>query len=310
MTESVLTTEQQLASIWALGGLTWKQLARNVWKEMNDDNVFGRASELAYNFLLSIFPLFLFLLALFGIFASHGTQLRANLFFYLSQALPPAAFQIISQTIEEVTKNTGGGKLTFGLALALWSASGGMTTMISVLNEAYGVRESRSWLRVHLVAVGLTAAISVLVVSALLLILLGGWLAPLIGAKLGMGALFVVGWKIVQYLSALAFILVSFAVIYYFAPDLREQHWYWITPGSLVGVALWITASFGFRLYLHFFNTYSKTYGSIGAVIILLLWFYITGLAFLIGGEANSEIEHAAAERGHPEAKLEGRKAA
>jgi membrane protein len=90
----------------------------------------------------------------------------------------------------------------------------------------------------------------------------------------------------------------------------KERHWYWITPGSVVGVVLWVGASAALRGYLHFFNSYSKTYGSLGAVIILMLWFYVTGLALLIGGEINSTIEHAAAEHGHPEAKQEGRKAA
>src|SRR5581483_1571097 len=162
MTKSMLNTDQQIASIWQLGGLSKRDLAKRVWQQINEDNVLGRASELAYNFLLSIFPLLLFLLALFGLFASRGTELKSNLFFHLSQVLPPAAYQLVTKTITEVANNTGSGKLTFGLLFALWSASGGMTTMISVLDEAYGVRESRSWIKVHLVAIGLTIAISVL----------------------------------------------------------------------------------------------------------------------------------------------------
>ncbi|HSS98838.1 MAG TPA: YihY/virulence factor BrkB family protein, partial [Terriglobales bacterium] len=116
--------------------------------------------------------------------------------------------------------------------------------------------------------------------------------------------------KILVWFVALIFVVVSFSLVYYFAPDLKEQHWYWITPGSVIGVLLWLLASFAFRGYLHFFNSYSKTYGSLGAVIILLLWFYVAGLTFLLGGEINAEIEHAAAERGHPEAKAEGEKKA
>jgi membrane protein len=108
----------------------------------------------------------------------------------------------------------------------------------------------------------------------------------------------------------MALVVGSFSLVYYFAPDLKEQHWYWITPGSIVGVLLWLLAPFAFRAYLHFFNSYSKTYGSLGAVIILLLWFYVAGMTFLLGGEINAEIEHAAADRGHPEAKAEGEKKA
>jgi membrane protein len=106
----------------------------------------------------------------------------------------------------------------------------------------------------------------------------------------------------------LAFLFIGFAMIYYWAPDLRDQDWRWVTPGSLVAVVLWLLVSVGFRLYLHYFNSYSKTYGSLGAVIILMLWFYFTGAAILIGGEVNSDIEAEAAREGLPEAKGRGEK--
>jgi membrane protein len=194
--------------------------------------------------------------------------------------------------------------------LALWAGAGGTTSLISGLNAAYHVRDSRPWYKVRLIAVGLTLAISVLVVAALFIVIAGGNVTELIGAKLALGKVTVIAWKILQWPGALSFIILTFALIYYFGPDLEEQHWYWITPGSLVGVLLWLAASFGIRVYLHFCNNYSKSYGSLGAVIILLLWFYVTGLAFLIGGEINSAIEHAAAERRHPEADARRKKAA
>jgi membrane protein len=215
----------------------------------------------------------LFLVSLFGLFASRGTQLKSSLFFYFSQVLPQAAYDLVTKTIEEVTRNASGGKSTRGLFLALWSASGGMTTLMSVLDTAYHVRESRSWLTVHAITLGLTVAISALVISALFLVLAGDHLAWLVSAKLHMGSAFVIDCLFLNH---------------YFGPDLEEQHWYWITPGSLVGVFLWLAASSGLRIYLHFFNSYSKTYRSLGAVIILLLWFYLTGLAILVGGEVNA----------------------
>jgi membrane protein len=181
---------------------------------------------------------------------------------------------------------------------------------MSGLNAAYHVHDARSYAKAKLIAIALTITISILVFAAMLIVLYGGNIAELVGSKVGLGAFTVMAWKVVQWPVALAFLIVSYALIYYFGPDLKEQHWYWITPGALVGVILWLVASVAFRVYLHFFNTYSKSYGSLGAVIILLLWFYVTGFAFLIGGEINSEIEHAAAERGHPEAKPEGKKAA
>jgi membrane protein len=310
MTDSVLSTKEQVESIWNLGGLTSKQLAKRVFAEIDHDDLLGRASELAYNFLVAVFPMLLFLVSLFGIFAAQRSELQDRLFYYLAQVLPPAAFQLISKTLQEVIRNSGGGKVTLGLVLALWAGAGGMTSLISGLNAAYHIRDARRWYKVRAIAVGLTLAISILVIAALFIVIAGGNVAELVGAKLALGKVTVIAWKVIQWPVALSFIIMAFALIYYFGPDLKEQHWYWITPGSLVGVLLWLAASFAIRGYLHFFNNYSKTYGSLGAVIILLLWFYVTGLAFLTGGEINSEIEHAAADRGHPEAKAEGKKAA
>src|SRR4029078_10975603 len=113
---------------------------------------------------------------------------------------------------------------------------------------------------------------------------------------------------ILQWPIALAFMLLSFALIYYFAPDLHDQDWKWITPGATTGVALWLLISFAFKGYLHFFDSYSKTYGSLGAVIVLMLWLYLTGLAVLVCGEINAEIENAAARKGAADAKRKATK--
>ena len=310
ITESRLSTKQQIESIWKLGGITLKQLGRRVISEIGDDDLVSRASDLAYNFLLAAFPMLLFLISLFGLFASQSRHLQDSLFFYLSQVLPPAAFTLVERTLREIISSSGSGKLAFGLVFAIWAGSGGMSSLMSGLNIAYGVRDSRSWIKVRLRAIALTIAISILITLALLIVLYGGVVAEFVGAELNLADLAVTGWKIGEWLIALAFVILAFALIYYYGPDLKEQHWYWITPGSLAGVILWLIVSSAFRAYLHFFNSYSRTYGSLGAVIILLFWFYVTGFAFLIGGEINSEIEHAAAAHGHPEAKPEGRKAA
>jgi membrane protein len=308
MATSQLTTAEQLQSIWELGGLRAKELAKRVWNGINDDDLFGLASELAYSYLLAIFPLLLFLLSLFGLFASRGSLLRGNLLFYLQQMLPPAGYQVVVKTILEVSQNTGTGKITFGILLALFTASGGMSAMISGLNGAYAVRDTRSWIKVKAISVALTVSLATLVLMAMVLVLVGGWFATTVGSYLHLGIIAVVGWKVLQWFAALFFITVAFSLIYYFGPNVKEQHWYWVTPGSVIGVLLWLAASFAFRAYLHFFNSYSKTYGSLGAVMILLVWFYVTGFAFLVGGEINAQIEHAAAEQGHPEAKAEGEK--
>ena len=310
MAEPRLGTGEQLESLWSLGGLSWKELAKRVWNDTQENDLFNRAYELAYNFLLAVFPMLLVLVALLGIFAAEGSKLRSDLFYYIQVALPPSAYHLVTQTLEEITRASGGGKLTFGLVFALYSGSAGMTQMMTTLNAAYAVRERRSWIKVHLISLALTLGISILIIAALFLVVAGGYVLNLIAYHTGIKIGTYLAIKIIQWICASAFVVLAFATIYYFAPNVHEQHWYWITPGSLVGVIMWVLVSGGLRLYLHFSNSYSKTYGSLGAVIILLLWFYVTGLAFLMGGQINATIEHAAAEHGHPEAKRPGQKAA
>ncbi len=297
---------KQHASIWKLGGLTARQLTRIILDGIVEDDLLGRAAELAYNFILALVPLMILLLSLFGLFAVHRAALLHRFLSYVSDLLPPAAFQLLHTTVSEIVETTGGGKLTFSFVLTLWFASGGMSSMISTLNAAYGVRESRSFLRYRALAVGLTVAISVLLVSALLLVLAGGHISEFLAAHLGLRAAGIIVSQVFQWIAVLFFLGLSFALIYYFGPNLEERHWHWTTPGSIFGVLLWLAASGTLRAYLHFFNSYSKTYGSLGAVMILLVWLYVAGLAFLIGGEINAKIEHPAALRTHSARKSPG----
>jgi membrane protein len=285
-------------SIWELGGLTPKQLMKNVIVGIGEDDLLGHASELAFNFLLALFPLIILLLSLFGLFALHRTQLLASFMSYASDLLPPVGFALFSRTVDEIVRSTGGGKLTFSIVLTLWFASGGMTSMMSTLNGAYQVRETRTFFRVRTVALGLTIAISILLVSALLLVLVGGFLSELLASYLALRSAVVVAWQVLEWIAVLLFLSLSFSLIYFFGPNLEGQRWYWITPGSVFGVFLWLAASSAFRYYLRFFDSYSKTYGSLGAVMVLLVWLYVTALAFLMGGEINAKIEHAERLRG------------
>ena len=300
--------QKALASIWKLGGLTWQEMGRRVWLEIYESDLFTRAAALSYYFLLGIFPLLLFLTALLGYFVNTGAELRSNLLSYLGRVVPRSASELIYTTINEISKDAGGGKLSFGLLAALWFASYGMGAISETLNAAYGVKESRPWWRVRLLAIGLTIALMVLIISALVLVLYGGEVGEGMANRFGFGAAFMLVWNVLQWPIVLAFVLFAFAVIYYFAPDLYHQKWYWITPGSVTGVALWLLGSFCFRFYLRYFDRYSMSYGSLGAVIILMLWFYLTGIAILVGGKVNAEIEHAIAETGAPGAKLDGEK--
>jgi len=283
-----------MPAMWNLGGLTAKELAKRVWLQINQDDIFGRSAQLSYYFLLSLFPLLLFLMTLLGYFADAGSQLRDSLIRYLSTVMPSSALQLVHTTLDEVSKSRGGGKLSFGILAALWAASNGMGAISETLNIAYDVKERRAWWKVRLVSVGLTISLALMILGALVIVLYGGKLADFVTAASGFGNVFRIGWKILQWPIALGFLFTTFSLIYYFAPDLRNPKWRWITPGSAAAVVLWLLISLALRLYLHYFNSYSATYGSLGALIILMLWFYLTGAAILIGGEINSEIEHAA----------------
>jgi membrane protein len=256
--------------------------------------MFGRAAELSYYFLLALFPLLIFLTSVIGIVLGSGSGTRHALFNYLARIMPPSAFQLLDATMYEVTNSSGGGKLSFGLLAALWAASNGMSAITDSLNVAYDVKENRPWWKQRLVAISLTLSLSVLIIAALVLVVAGGNIAEHIADAYGFGSQFAVAWKIIQWPAVFAVMISAFALIYYFAPDRREQSWQWLTPGAVIGVILWLLVSIGFRVYLHFFDSYSKTYGSLGAVIVLMLWLYFTGAAVLIGGEINSEIENAA----------------
>jgi membrane protein len=295
-------------SPWNLGGLTLRQLSLRVWHGINDDDVFGRAGQIAYGFLFAVFPLFMFLLAVLGIVAGPHSAIQQHLVRALTDAMPPAAAQVVQQVVTETTRASGSAKLSFGLILTLLAATSAMTNVMDTLNAAYNVREGRSFLRFRAIAVWLTVAIGILMVVALTIVLYGNGIADSVGGLVGLSTLATWMWKIVQWPVAVFFLLFAFALIYYFGPDVEFPVWHWISPGSVAGVFLWAVVSFGLRVYLHFFDSYSKTYGSLGAVMILLLWFYVTGVAILVGGEVNAEIENAAAKRGVPEAKEKGEK--
>jgi membrane protein len=297
-----------LKVLLSLGGLTPKELAARVWRAMNKDDIFNRAAILGFYFMLALVPLLLCLTALLGLFAQTGTELRDSLFSLLARVAPRSAYALVYDTVGELTEGGSHGKLTFGLLASVWAASNGMLAIINTLNAAYNVREARPWWKSRLVAAALTLALGVLIISALVLVLYGGQVAEALSGALRLRGAFAAAWGVIQWPIALASVFLAFGLIYYFAPNLHKQKFRWVLPGMVVGVALWLAGSLGFRLYLRYFNTYNAVYGSLGAVIILMLWFYLTGAAILIGGEVNSEIERAAAAAGERDAKLPGEK--
>ena len=271
--------------------MNWKAFAGRLWTRVNDHDIFGRAAQLSYYFLLALFPLLLFLMTLLGYFAQAGSDLRNKLLTYLAAVMPSAAVTLVHTTLHEIVAARGGGKISLGILAALWAASNGMGAISDTLNAAYGEKEERPWWKVRLVAILLTIIVSLFTVVALAIVLYGGHIGERVAMHFGFGAAFTIAWKILQWPFALLFLLLTFDLIYYFAPTPRRPRRKFWTTGASAAVVLWLLVSFGFRLYLHFFNSYGVTYGSLGALIVLMLWFYFTGVAILIGGEINSELE-------------------
>jgi membrane protein len=272
-----------------LGHLTFKELAARTWRETNEDNILGRAAELAYYFLLALFPMLIFLTSLVGFLPG----LREAIFTGLAKFVPGEAMKLVSETISDVTRRRSGGLISFGVLGALWAASGGVTAVMGALNTAYDAREERSFWKVRLIAIGMTVLLALLVIGGTALIMFGDRFAAWLAAQLGMGTTFTIIWGIIHYLVGLALLFLGLELIYYFGPNV-EQDWKWITPGAVFAVISMVVASLLFSLYLRFAPDYSATYGSLGAVIVLMLWLYLMGAVILIGGEINAEIAHAA----------------
>jgi membrane protein len=288
----VSTSLNPLPSLWKFGGLTPLKLTRLSFKEIGEDELSTRSAALSYYFLGALFPMLLFLVSLVGVFAGPGSQMRETIITGLGRLAPGSASDLVHRVIEQTFKSSTGIKLAAGILGALWAASGGMSAVVTSLNVIYRTPESRPWWKQKLTVVGLTLALAALIIVALVLVLYGGKIGELIASYVGLSKIFAIAWKLLQWPVSFGAMFLSFSLIYYFAPNLKERRWYWVTPGAVTGVAIWLLASLGFRIYLHFFNSYSATYGSLGAAVILMLWLYITGFAILIGGEVNWVIEN------------------
>ena len=294
MTGPRASKAEQFKSLWKLGGLTVSQLRRGVFASMIANDVFGRAAELAYYCLFAFFPLILIMMTLFGMFTAESSELQNNLLSYFGGFLPPEAFQLLRKVAVELASHATGWKLIFGIVSALWCVSGAIGAMISSLNSAYQVTEGRSLLKVRAIAFGLGTLISILLLSAMFMALAGRHSLELLGAGQQAHPIRLLVWNILRWPGIILFVVMSCSLIHYCGPNVKEcQRGIWLSPGSAFGVLVWLAGSFAFRLYLHFFDSYSASYGSIGAVMILLAWLYVVALAYLIGVEINAQIDRA-----------------
>ncbi len=275
-----------------LGGLTFRQLVKTTWQNIYKDNCLGRAAELAYYFTLALFPMLIFLLSLIS-FIPGAQEIILGWF---STIMPREAMGIVRAWVESVFSNRSGGLLSFSLVFSLWAASYGIGALMNALNDAYRVKEGRPYWKAQLVAIGLTIALSLLVMGGSFLITLGEkpawWIAGFLRLKNSFTAL----WLGFTYIVGLIMLLIGMAVVYYVAPNVKQK-WSWIMPGTLFSALAVIGVSFLFSLYLRYAPSYSVTYGSLGTFVILMIWLYLLGLILCVGGEINAEIHNVSGER-------------
>jgi membrane protein len=263
--------------------LSLREIFDRLRQKMNDDDILGNAAQVAFYFSFALFPLLLFLVTLIGIILSDDDNLTQELFAILSQVMPASAFELVRSTLTEVTSSASGGKLTLGILLTVWSASAGVDNMRGTLNEVYNLKETRSWFVAKATSLALTVGLGILILGTLVVIVYG---SQFLASLLPIESPYLL--EALELLFVLAMLLLAFALLYNFAPNHAPLQWKWITPGAVIGVILWIVLSSAFRLYLTYFDSYAATYGSLGAVIILLLWLYLTALVILIGGAINA----------------------
>jgi membrane protein len=272
-----------------LSSLLRVQALKATVQEFQRDDALGLAAQLAYYLILALFPFILVLVSLMGTFGSQ--ELASEVLGYFRQVMPQQAYEII----ETFTGNIISGEaeapelFTFGILFTIWAASGAFAALINALNRAYDVQETRPFWKVRVIAILMTLGLSVLILVGVLLLILGPQIGEVIANLFGLGDLFELVWDVARWPAALFFMVLTVALLYYFAPD-ANQPFRWITPGGLIGVLLWVLASVAFNFYVSNFGSYDKTYGSIGAVIVLLLYLYISSLAILFGATLNATL--------------------
>lgn len=278
-----------------LGGLTVKELAKRVWTEITYDELWDAAAQLGYYFILALFPLVIFLLSFVALVPD--LDLVAPFMETLHNVMPPQAYKLIGHEIERILQSSGGGLLTFGMVGTVWAASSGVVSLIGTLNRAYETKETRGFIKLRATAIALTFALVVLLMTGSMLLTMGDRIAGWAATHLGFAWVAQIAGTAINYLLGLGILFMALEVVYYFGPNVRRQRWRWLSPGSIVGVGLFVISSIGFSLYVRLNDTYSVTYGSLGAVIVLMLWLYLLGLSIVLGAEVNSEIALAAARR-------------
>jgi membrane protein len=267
----------------------WWQTLKRVWDELGADNISHIAAGVGFYALLAIFPAFAALIALYGLVADPVTV--AKNVETLSMFLPAEALKILTDALNKLVTGSQT-KLGIGLfvsvGLALWSARVGTGALMTSLNMAYGESEKRNFIWFNLAALALTLVLvlfGIVAIVTVAVIPVALKFLPLPEAWVGM--ISAVRWPILGLM-----VMVMLSIIYRFAPSREKPRWRWVSPGAVVATFLWVIGSAFFSLYVSRFGSYDQTYGSLGAVIVLLLWFWLSAYTILIGAELNAELEH------------------
>jgi membrane protein len=286
------------------GRMRFKAFLKRLYEEYENDAVADSAASLAYYFVFALFPFLFFLTTL----TAYVPYVRRSVDTILARAhaiLPEQAVGLIDTHLRGLVENQRPRLLTLGLLATLYSASRGVDALRKTLNLAYDVKESRKWWRTELVAFGMTIGGALLVLISITLLTAGGSAGFWLARHVGIAHEYVIVWSWLRWpITALA-IMSAVACAYYFLPDVKQKFKF-ITPGSVIGTLAWFAASLGFGFYVSHFGSYNVTSGSIGGVVVMMTWFYITGLILLMGGEINAILEHWSSEGKAEGARAEG----
>jgi membrane protein len=258
--------------------------------EFKRDNVTDWAAALTYYGVLAIFPALIALVSIVGLMGpSAGKSLQKN----IAPFAPWPAKSIVSSAISGLTTSRGGAGILFivGLAGALWAASGYIAAFMRASNAIWDVEEGRPVWKTIPVRLGVTLVVVLLLAVSAIAVVLTGSLATKVGQLFGLGSTFVTIWDIAKWPVLLLIVATVFAILYYASPNVKHPAFKWITPGGILAVAAWVVASVAFAFYVANFSSYNKTYGSIAAVIVFLVWLWISNVALLFGAEFNAELE-------------------
>ena len=265
--------------------------AKALYKRWSDNAITDRAAQLAYYFVFALFPFLFFLVTLTAYLPLQAAA--QDLVVRLDTFMPDQAMAIVRGQFENLLTVQRPRLLTLSLVVAIWSASRGVDAIRTSLNLAYDVKESRPFWKTQAMAIAITVLGALLVLISVTVIALGGKAGEWLADHMGVARFYAVLWAWSRWPVTMLLIMFVAALLYYFLPDV-EQEWRFITPGSVTGTALWLVATWGFTQYAEHFAKYDATYGSIGGVIVLLTWLYLSGLIFVLGGEINAILEHAA----------------